>query len=868
MPMSRCMMFLLTAAVATAACPGPVHAETIHVPADYPSIQEAIDAATLRDLDVIEIAAGTYLLSSPINTLGKSVIIRGEVGRDGRPATIIDGQSTQRVFECTSGEGPTTMLEHLTIRNGASTFGGGLLLDSSSPTITNCLFIGNSADVDGGGVFAFNSQASFINCTFQENQASLAGGGVASLESDLILTHSIFISNSAPDGGGVHVNNASITMSNCDFELNEAILGGALSMLGGQTAIIGCTFNQNSAEDSGSAIDSISQAEIASCSFWGNDCDGLGTVRLGMQESLVDSPFSFNQAAAGGGIHSTGMAEISGCMLVENMAELGGGAASAMDSATYSNCLFTMNQSEYGGAVHAFESMMLMDDCTLESNLADHGGGLFEFGSSITFRDGTIMENESLYQGGGATPPQDVTAIASSRPKQDDVPTVAELVATHRVVPSIARALAQRIQDAASQPKSPLRPLLETMPEGLESLRKLVPLDGPELQKQLADKDSPWKAIRDADALYPENVKPELVELRSTARRLAQTTFPKPRTAMIAFDNKAPADLRIHVAGDNRRLGDVVERGFPRVLVDQASRAAGQRAVPAKASGRLELARWLTRPGHPLVPRVIANRVWQWHFGEGLVRTADNFGQLGEEPTHPRLLDHLAALLISDGWSLKALHRRIVLSSVYRQSSRWREGPMEVDADNRLLWRMNRRRLEAEPYRDAMLAASGGLDSEMAGTLQTWKPKEFSVDDANKETARFQTSRRSLYLPVVRTTMHEMMELFDVGDPNSITSRRANTTVPPQALFLLNNPFVQERSQGLAERVSAWSDDETERIRRAWWLVLSRPPSPSELGRARQYLAATRRPDGTGEKLAWTALAWALFSLNEFLYVD
>ena len=477
-------------------------------------------------------------------------------------------------------------------------------------------------------------------------------------------------------------------------------------------------------------------------------------------------------------------------------------------------------------------------------------------------------EIAGLYQGGGATPPQDVTAIASSRPKRDDVPTVAELVATHRVVPSIARALAQRIQDAASQPKSPLRPLLETMPEGLESLRKLVPLDGPELQKQLADKDSPWKAIRDADALYPENVKPELVELRSTARRLAQTTFPKPRTAMIAFDNKAPADLRIHVAGDNRRLGDVVERGFPRVLVDQASRAAGQRAVPAKASGRLELARWLTRPGHPLVPRVIANRVWQWHFGEGLVRTADNFGQLGEEPTHPRLLDHLAALLISDGWSLKALHRRIVLSSVYRQSSRWREGPMEVDADNRLLWRMNRRRLEAEPYRDAMLAASGGLDSEMAGTLQTWKPKEFSVDDANKETARFQTSRRSLYLPVVRTTMHEMMELFDVGDPNSITSRRANTTVPPQALFLLNNPFVQERSQGLAERVSAWSDDETERIRRAWWLVLSRPPSPSELGRARQYLAATRRPDGTGEKLAWTALAWALFSLNEFLYVD
>ena len=193
---------------------------------------------------------------------------------------------------------------------------------------------------------------------------------------------------------------------------------------------------------------------------------------------------------------------------------------------------------------------------------------------------------------------------------------------------------------------------------------------------------------------------------------------------------------------------------------------------------------------------------------------------------------------------------------------------MQVDAGNRLLWRMSRRRLEAEPFRDAMLAVSGGRDSRMYGTLQSWKPKDFSVDDANKETANFKTLRRSLYLPVVRTTLHQMMELFDVGDPNSITSRRVNTTVPHQALFMLNNPFVQQRSQGLAHRVMAWSDDEVQQVERAWWLVLSRPPSTSEMSRAREFLAAARQPAGASSRQAWISLAWALFSLNEMLYVD
>jgi hypothetical protein len=214
------------------------------------------------------------------------------------------------------------------------------------------------------------------------------------------------------------------------------------------------------------------------------------------------------------------------------------------------------------------------------------------------------------------------------------------------------------------------------------------------------------------------------------------------------------------------------------------------------------------------------------------------------------------------------MHRRIMLSSVYRQASTSRMTPLAVDADNRLLWRMSRRRLEAEPFRDAMLAISGGLDSQMYGSFQSWKPRAFSVDDANNETANFRTHRRSLYLPVVRTTLQEMMELFDVGDPNSITSRRANTTVVHQALFLLNNPFVEQRAEGLADRVLSGSSDESEQIERAWWLVLSRPPTASEMSLAHEYLAASRRSEGSNARTAWSSLAWALFSLNDSLFVD
>ena len=468
-------------------------------------------------------------------------------------------------------------------------------------------------------------------------------------------------------------------------------------------------------------------------------------------------------------------------------------------------------------------------------------------------------------QGGRAGSPLDVAAVERKRPRQDGTPSVEELLKRHHLVPSLAQRLSREVLAASGQDTAPLHPLTEEFPRDVDQVRSRVDLDSPELVKRLSAKDGPLVPGTDAQTFYPPGDREQLAVLQTQSQKLAATVFPRLASAMVAFDDKKPADLRIHMAGDNRRLGDVVSRGFPVVLRDPGRPVA---KIAEGTSGRLELARWLTRPEHPLTARVMVNRVWGWHFGEGLVRTPDNFGQLGEEPSHPRLLDHLAVTFLRDGWSLKRLHRRIMLSSVYRQASTLRESAMVVDADNRFLWRMSRRRLEAEPFRDAMLAVAGGLDSQMFGTFQTWKPKLFSVDDSNSETANFKTRRRSLYMPVVRTTLQEMMELFDVGDPNSINSQRTNTTVAHQALFLLNNEFVQERAQGLADRVLADSGDEGRQIEQAWWLVLSRPPTSVERSRAAEFLTASRKTAGGNSRRAWASLARALFSLNEFLFID
>jgi hypothetical protein len=305
-------------------------------------------------------------------------------------------------------------------------------------------------------------------------------------------------------------------------------------------------------------------------------------------------------------------------------------------------------------------------------------------------------------------------------------------------------------------------------------------------------------------------------------------------------------DVPIHVRGRYDRLAEMVPRHFPIIL------GGGPDQLITQGSGRAQLASWLTRPEHPLTARVIVNRVWQFHFGEGIVRTPSNFGKLGDRPSHPELLDHLARLFVADGWSLKALHRRIMLSSTYQQSSESSAEALRLDADNRLLSRMNRRRLEAEAIRDNLLAVAGTIDLTMSGP-------------ADRD---FKLPRRGLYAITVRSDRTTFGSLFDQADSTAPVDRRVVTTVAPQSLFLLNNPFVLDQTRALAGRLLREANEsDTARIRRAYSLLYSRPPTEAEERIGRDAVAAARHA-GDSVEAAWLAYSHVLVCSNEFLYVD
>ncbi len=314
----------------------------------------------------------------------------------------------------------------------------------------------------------------------------------------------------------------------------------------------------------------------------------------------------------------------------------------------------------------------------------------------------------------------------------------------------------------------------------------------------------------------------------------------KPRKPVVhALKEGKPTNLKVHVRGNPATLGEEAPRRFLAIL--------GGDEAPAfkEGSGRLELARAITSRGNPLTARVFVNRVWAHHFGRGIVATVDNFGSLGERPTHRELLDYLAARFM-DGWSVKALHREILLSAAYQMSSRHDEKNARVDPDNRLLWRMNRRRLEVEPWRDAMLAAAGNLDRAMGGPS-----RDLSSPD---------NRRRTLYAAVSRHNLDPLLRLFDFPDPNLTSGRRAETTVPLQQLFVLNGDFMMRQARGLADRVGG-SGSVEERIRRAFALAYGRPPREREVQLGMRFLAE-------GPAGAWEQYAQVLLSANEFAFID
>lgn len=310
-------------------------------------------------------------------------------------------------------------------------------------------------------------------------------------------------------------------------------------------------------------------------------------------------------------------------------------------------------------------------------------------------------------------------------------------------------------------------------------------------------------------------------------------------------EGKKQGDLRVHVRGSASNLGEEAPRGFLSILRDKP-------LAIDKGSGRLEIANAIAAKDNPLTARVIVNRVWRHHFGKGIVRTPSNFGHLGERPTHPELLDHLSYRFIAGGWSIKKLHREIMLSAAYQQSSQGNAG-QEVDPENRLLWRMNRQRLEVEAWRDAMLAVSGTLDRAMGGP---------SGDLASAD-----NRKRTLYGSVSRHELNPLLRLFDFPDPNITSDERPHTTVPLQQLFVLNSEFMVRNAKALSKRLheKAGMSDE-ERIREAFPLLFARPATEREVKMGLAFLGGKSAERTTLSR--WEQYSQVLLGTNEFMYVD
>ncbi len=345
------------------------------------------------------------------------------------------------------------------------------------------------------------------------------------------------------------------------------------------------------------------------------------------------------------------------------------------------------------------------------------------------------------------------------------------------------------------------------------------------------------------------------------ARKKAEIEAAMPRRE-VAYGVRegTPHDAPMMLRGDPEKLGSKVPRRWLDVL-------GGMKVQETKSSGRLELARWLSSPENPLAARVMVNRIWQQHFGRGLVATPSDFGSRGQPPSHPELLDWLASEFVASGWSIKALHRRIMLTSAYQRASA--ATPVEVDPENRLLSRFERRRLSAEELRDTLLAVAGTLDRTSGGPHPFPPENQWKFTQHNPFAADYLTPKRSVYLMVKRNRRDRFLGLFDGADPNASTPARQETTVPTQALFFLNSGFFHEQAEALAKRVLARKGEDP--IDYAFALLFQRHPTAAERDWAGRFLASYEKEFGgsaTGHAQAWAALARVLMSSNEFLYLD
>lgn len=396
---------------------------------------------------------------------------------------------------------------------------------------------------------------------------------------------------------------------------------------------------------------------------------------------------------------------------------------------------------------------------------------------------------------------------------------------------------------------------------------KLAQAQADLLKDLLTDNKAPLLIPKERfDKLLPDTSKALLADKQKELERLKQELGTKYPVAH-SLTEKQPTNLKVHLRGNYKDLGEEVPRRFLAIL------SPNEAAPFREGSGRLELAKAIADPANPLTARVLVNRVWQHHFGRGLVGTPSNFGLLGERPTHPELLDYLASQFVASGWSIKQLHREIMLSATYRMESRVEsretsgtagaelsalDSRLSTDPDNRLLWRQNRRRLDIETWWDSVLSVCGNLDLTLGGP-------SFNLNDGNNR-------RRTLYAAVSRHDLNSTLRLFDFPDPNLTSEKRVVTTVPMQQLFVLNSDFMVRQAKALVGRLHAEKlTEEGSRIELAYRTLFQRSPTENEKRLGLSFLAASL-PDGvaSGEvKLsAWEQYAQALLGTNEFVFVD
>jgi Protein of unknown function (DUF1553) len=384
----------------------------------------------------------------------------------------------------------------------------------------------------------------------------------------------------------------------------------------------------------------------------------------------------------------------------------------------------------------------------------------------------------------------------------------------------------------------PLAPIGPADPKAAEKLEQA--------KKAFEEAHAAFQAIVDTPegkAITPEGkpkqfyARQKMNDLQNQLNALTDPALNGP-IALGVRDAKTVGDVEIRIRGEAEKLGPVVPRGFLSVIdVPNVPKIAPNR------SGRLELAEWLTSDKNPLTPRVMANRIWQHLFGEGLVSSVDNFGAKGDAPSHPELLDYLATRFIRDGWSVKKHVRAVVLSRAYQLSAEAPAANLALDPADRLVWRHTPARLEAEEIRDAMLAVSGKLDLARSNASPAKDLTVVELANNGPEARRLQDEalasvHRSVYLPLLRGITPRTLEVFDFAEQGMVTGARDATTVATQALYLLNDPFVRRQSLVLAERLLRRTDlDEAGRVNLVYRLTVSRPATARETERAKAYLA-------------------------------